>query len=587
VNGAAGWQRCCVAAALAALGLTACYSARIGGPGSGPNGAPAPEGSDGGANGGLLPGAGQGGGGPGGAQPAPLTCAAGGGDAPGRRLVRRLTTSEFEATITSVFGIAAGPDWTGLLPPDPAAANGFGNNVDRLTVGQEFATGMQDTGGRIAELVTNATNLPRLLACSSKGDMACANTFLDTYGTRLYRRPLTTTEKNRYLALFTKITKSSDFKTWVYWTTTALVQSPNSIYRGEMGQATADGRFKLSPYETASALAYTFTGGPPSAALLQQAAANQLDSADQMEAAARAMVFDANQKVRPEFRTVFLTFTEQWLGLTALENKVKDAQSFPDFNDAVQTSMAGETQQFVSTVVFDEHGKPADLLTAPYTFVDATLSRYYGFGAAPGAAYTRVTRPAGWGVGLLAQGGLLAVEAGTLETSPTKRGHLVRTNLLCNVIPPPPPVVKPLPEPSPANTTRERYEKLHATDPNCRSCHQMMDPIGFGLEHMDASGRYREKEGTFDIDDSGTLMLTQGGQVAFKGATELASTLAHMPEASDCMGAFMASFAFGVDQNEASCMVASATSALRAGNLGLVDFYVQLARSDHFRVRTP
>ncbi|MEA2699260.1 MAG: hypothetical protein QOI66_3531 [Myxococcales bacterium] len=525
--------------------------------------------------------------------PAPLTCAAGGGDAPGRRVVRRLTSSEFEASIESVFGIASGSDWTGLLPPDPAAANGFGNNVDRLTVGPEYASGMQATGGRIADLVTNATNLPRLLACSSKGDMACANTFLDTYGTRLYRRPLTTAEKNRYLALFTKITTSSpaiaapaNFKTWVYWTTSALVQSPNTIYRSEMGEAMAGGRFNLTPFEIASALAYTFTGGPPSPALLQQATANQLGSADQVEAAARAMVFDASQNVRPEFKTVFLTFSEQWLGLTSLANKVKDAQAFPDFNDAVQTSMAGETQQFVSSVVFDDRGKPADLLTAPYTFIDATLARYYGFGAAAGTAFTRVDRPAGWGVGLLAQGGLLAVEAGTLETSPTKRGHLVRTNLLCNIVPPPPPVVSPLPEPTAANTTRERYEKLHATDASCRSCHELMDPIGFGLEHLDASGRYRDKEGAFDIDDSGTMVLTQGGRVAFKGPTELAETLARMPETSDCMAAFMASFAFGVDQNEATCMVASATSALRAGSLSLIDFYIQLARSEHFRVRS-
>lgn len=570
---------------LVLLAVSACSSSIIGGPGFG-NGSSPTNGGGNGPNGGPSTGGPGNTGGAVTAMPMPLTCAAGGADAPGRRVVRRLTGGEFEKTIEAVFGIASGPDWTGLLPPDPAAANGFGNNVDRLTVGRDYASGMQDTARRIADQVTNATNLPRILACSSTGGMACANTFLDTYGQRLYRRPLTTAEKNRYLALFTKISAASDFKTWVYWTTTALVQSPNTLYRSEMGAAMADGRFQLSPYETASALAYTFTGGPPSAALLQQAAANQLSSADQIEAAARAMVFDANQKVRPEFQSVFLTFTEQWLGLSALDNRVKDATAFPDFNDAVQSSMDGETRQFVSSVVFDGHGKPADLLTAPYTFVDSTLAKYYGFGSATGATFTRVDRPAEWGVGLLAQGGLLAVEAGSLETSPTKRGHVVRTNILCNVVPPPPPVVKPLPDPTAANTTRQRYEQLHATDTGCKTCHQLMDPIGFGFEHLDASGRYRAKEGAFDIDDSGTLVLAQGGQVTFKGPTELATKLAAMPETSDCMAAFMASYAFGIDQNEATCLVASATNALRAGSLSLVDFYVQLARADHFRVRT-
>jgi hypothetical protein len=584
-SGAPGLRGSGLLALALALAGTAC-TASIGGPGFGDNGPPPPMTGSGNTigNGGT--------GGMGGTvQPMPLTCAAG-GDAPGRRLVRRLTSSEFESTIQSVFGISATATWTGLLPPDPAAANGFGNNVDRLTVGTEYAAGMQDTGKRIADLVTNATNLPRLLACSSKGDMACASTFLDTYGARLYRRPMTAVEKNRYLALFTKILKQAEiplvgFKTWVYWTTSALVQSPNAIYRSEMGEASSDGRFKLTPYETASALAYTFTGGPPSAALLQMAASNQLGTADQIEAAARTLVYDASQNVRPEFRNLFLTFSDQWLGMTSLENKSKDKTAFPDFSSEVQSSMAGETRAFIASVVFDDHGKPADLLTAPYTFVDATLARYYGFGAASGAGFVRATRPDGWGLGLLGQGGLLAVKSGNLATSPTKRGHLVRTNLLCNAVPPPPPVVKPLPEPTTAETTRQRYESLHSTDPNCSACHQLMDPIGFGLEHLDAAGRYRQKEGAFDIDDSGTMMLAQGGSLKFKGASELAQTLARMPETSDCLAAFMASFAFGVDQSEASCMVAAATSDLRTGNLSLVDYYVRLARSEHFRTRTP
>src|SRR5205814_1968522 len=115
------------------------------------------------------------------------------------------------------------------------------------------------------------------------------------------------------------------------------------------------------------------------------------------------------------------------------------------FGMPVQTSVAEETRRYIAAVFFDKKGKPADLLTAPFTFVDGTLSRYYGFGNVSGPDFVSVTRPEGWGVGLLAQGSLLAIEAGNLSTSPTKRGHLVRTRLLCQDVPPPPPVVSPLP----------------------------------------------------------------------------------------------------------------------------------------------
>jgi hypothetical protein len=198
-----------------------------------------------------------------------------------------------------------------------------------------------------------------------------------------------------------------------------------------------------------------------------------------------------------------------------------------------------------------------------------------------------VPRPAGWGIGLLVQGSVLAIEAGNLSTSPTKRGHLVRSRLLCQDVPPPPPVVAPLPDPTEGNTTRQRVETLHLTDSSCKGCHLQMDPIGFGLEHFDASGRYRAKEGMFDIDDSGQVLGTTAGDIPFKGAEDLARNLARLPETSECMGAFLASSAFGMDHHDTPCMVRSAVDELRAGTIGLVDFYVRMARAEHFRSRTP
>ena len=46
-----------------------------------------------------------------------------------------------------------------------------------------------------------------------------------------------------------------------------MLQSPRVLYRSELGKADGAGKFKLTPYEVASALSYTFTGGPPDAAL--------------------------------------------------------------------------------------------------------------------------------------------------------------------------------------------------------------------------------------------------------------------------------------------------------------------------------
>jgi hypothetical protein len=524
---------------------------------------------------------------------AQVPCSAGVGagltETVGRRVLRRLTGPELEATVRTAFGLDQS-QWAGpSLPTDASSLDGFTNNVDRLTVGPDFAQGALDSAREVAKVVGSQPLLGKLLPCSTQpGDgltlLPCAQQFVDTYGTRLYRRTLTAAEKARYTDLFMK-TGRGDFKLFVHWATFTMLQSPNVLYRSELGKPDGAGHYKLTPDEVASALAFTFTGGPPTPDLIQAAATGRLSSPDQIEAAARGLVYDAAGKVKPAFQQVMLGFTDEWLGLGTLSDLKKDGAAFPDFTPEVQGALAAEVHSFLGGVLFDQKGSAATLLTAPYTFVNATLARYYGVPAG-GDGFTRVDRPAGTGVGLLALGGLMAVESHNLSTSPTKRGYFIRTRLLCGTVPPPPPVVSDLPPPSDATTTRQRYESLHVKDPACKGCHALFDPIGFAFEHLDAGGRYRAKEGSFDIDDSGVVTGTSGGDLKFRGPTELAGALARLPEVPDCLASYLAAYAFGLAQSSTSCLVRAAADELRAGG-SLVDFYIRLARSEHFRTRLP
>jgi hypothetical protein len=157
---------------------------------------------------------------------------------------------------------------------------------------------------------------------------------------------------------------------------------------------------------------------------------------------------------------------------------------------------------------------------------------------------------------------------------------------MCGTVPPPPNDVPQLPEPTAAETTRQRYESIHAVEPACKGCHQMLDPIGFGFEHLDATGRFRAREGSFDIDDSGVLSGTTTGDIAFRGPAELAQAVAKLPETATCMASYMAAYALGVNQPNASCLVQSAANELRGG-MSLLDFFIRMSRSEHFRTRLP
>jgi hypothetical protein len=406
----------------------------------------------------------------------------------------------------------------------------------------------------------------RILPCAAQVSDGCADTFLDTVGKRLYRRPLTSEERARYLELRdTVAADGGNFQDWVKWATVALLTSPNSLYRSELGQEAGDGSYALDGYERATALAFTFTGAPPSDALLDAAGRGELDTPEGVRSATQALVFDEGGAIRPQFLAVFRRFVSQWLGLASFDNRDKDTTVFPDWTPEVRAAMRQEIDRFVEEVVFVDEGGIAELLTAPYTMLDARLSAFYGYGSVVSGEFERVTRPDNYGIGLLAQGALLALKATNRDTSPTQRGHAIRARILCTEVPPPPPNVGNLPEPTAADTTRQRYEQLHANNDSCSGCHRVMDPIGFTLEGLDATGRFRAQENGFDIDDSGLIVATAGGEedVAVTGPTELAEELADREAAGACFGAFFASFSFGFDEHDSACLV-SRTSLLCA-----------------------
>ncbi|MFT3926867.1 MAG: DUF1592 domain-containing protein [Myxococcales bacterium] len=509
-------------------------------------------------------------------------------DKPGPRLLRRLTKPEFESTVRAVFSLDL-QAWPGsTLPPDAAAQNGFTNQVDQLAVGDSFAERLLESAEQVGDLVSTAEHLDKLVSCGATGGAACANQFLDRVGKRLYRRPLAQDERARYLDLLAQVGDAGgSFTQWVKWATTSLVASPHAVYRSELGEADASGDFQLNAYERATALAYTFTGAPPSEALLAQAERGELADAEGLRAAAKQLALDSSGAPNPAFREQFARFVGQWLGLSALANRQKDASLFPDWSDAVRGSMAAELQAFVEHVVFDARGDMNELLTAPYTMLDPTLASFYGYGASDQTGFTLTQRPSDWGVGLLAQGALLSLRATNRDTSPTQRGHMVRERILCFDVPPPPPTVGKIPDGTGAETTRQRYETLHAANASCASCHRLMDPVGFGFEHLDATGRYRTSENGFSIDDTGMLVATSKGvsDVAFQGPTELADQVANNEVAGACLGSYFASFAFGLDRHDTSCLVENARERLGKGEQSILDFMLALVDAPHFTQR--
>jgi len=153
---------------------------------------------------------------------------------------------------------------------------------------------------------------------------------------------------------------------------------------------------------------------------------------------------------------------------------------------------------------------------------------------------------------------------------------LVFERLLCGQRPQVPPNVPTLVMASPGvKTTRQRYEEQHmSAGTSCPTCHKLFDPLGFGFEHYDEAGRYREQEVGLPIDSSGKLMDGSNQLFAFSGLDELAKGLSEQQKVGLCSSGYVNAYAFA---NSVACLGETRRSEFVAGKLGFIDYYASLA----------
>ena len=377
------------------------------------------------------------------------------------------------------------------------------------------------------------------------------------FGLRAFRRPLSEDEVKRYSAVFSEQARvSRRFLDGARVVVEAMLQSPNFLFHVEAGP---DGRH--ADYEIASRLSYLLWNTMPDEALFEAAAKGELATPAGRDAAARRML----QNV-PKGRDALDQFFEEWLRFDRVVNAVK-ANRYQAFTPELALAMAEETRTLLHHLVWNDRNF-MELLTADYSFLTSELAEVYGL-PAPKDQFEMVKFPADSNrAGILGQGTFLASTAGPTDTSPTARGIFIRERLLCQHVPPPPPgVITTLPDPLVDGQKPKGRRQLmveHVENPTCASCHRLMDPIGFGFEHFDAIGQYRQQEmipvpGRRGGGGGGgrggpppiPLEIDAQGEIAgipnsnFTGAKQLGTILADSPVCQECVVRQMFRYSYG------------------------------------------
>ncbi|MDB6116989.1 MAG: hypothetical protein JWO08_770 [Verrucomicrobiaceae bacterium] len=327
-------------------------------------------------------------------------------------------------------------------------------------------------------------------------------------GARLFRRPMTTDEESKWVALADQATKAGapPLET-LSITLEGMLMSPAFLYHAVPQPAgTRLGDTELIDETTlAERLAYFLWSAPPDDALMQQAAKGEL----------RKNLAATVKRVITDYRGTAMrtNFAGQWLQLRDTDLINPSKKLVPEFTGSEAYDMRTETQLFFGHIL-QGNLSIIDFLNADYTFVNKRLASLYNLpnaGKLNNKEFKQVSLQGTPRGGVITQGSVLAITANPTRTNIVRRGKFVLESILGFSPPPAPGDLPPLDEKAlrkPGMTLRHQFEE-HRKANSCAGCHALLDPIGFALENYDLMGRWRTTDNKNPLDTTGQWIRGQ------------------------------------------------------------------------------
>jgi hypothetical protein len=371
---------------------------------------------------------------------------------------------------------------------------------DFIVQGPLDVTGVSDTPSRLKIFSCRPT--------AKAEEEACATEIVKKLSTQAFRGAPSASDLQDAMKFYDQGREKGGFESGIRFAVQSILMSPRFLFRLEQqptslsNGAIRNANFRLADEDIASRLSFFLWGTVPDAELIRAAGLGSLRTPAGIEKQVRRMLADKRSEALSS------RFASQWLRLQDLDKIFPDYLLYPQYDDTLAQAMKKETELFFDSIVREDHSL-LDLLTADYSFVNERLAIHYNIPNITGNAFQRVALPP-YRRGLLGQGSILTLTSVADRTSPVQRGKWVMEVLLASPPPPPPPNVPALDDSVKANdggkmlSTRERMEQ-HRANPNCNSCHRVIDPLGLALENFDVTGAYRIKDNEVPVDVNGDL----------------------------------------------------------------------------------
>ncbi|HTA31631.1 MAG TPA: DUF1592 domain-containing protein, partial [Candidatus Cybelea sp.] len=343
-------------------------------------------------------------------------------------------------------------------------------------------------------------------------------TFCGEFVATAFRRPLTADQKRLFVtAQFKSAAKTEDA---VKRVVLLALSSPRFLYLGLEGG-------KPDDFEVAERLSFDLWDSLPDADLERAAAAGQLRTEQQVSDQARRMLED------PRAHSKMRYFLQQWLQMNQREDLSKDATLFPGFTPEIISDLRVSLNLFLEDAVWNGSSDYRSLLLANYLFLNARLARFYGVEATAGDDFEKVEFDPKQRCGVITHPFLLSEFSYQKSTSPIHRGVFLTRNIVGRALKPPPMAMTfKDADFAPNLTMREKVTQLTQSRA-CQSCHSVINPLGFSLEHYDAVGRFRQDEHDQPINSVSDYVTDAGDTVHLAGPRDVAEFAAGSEQAQN------------------------------------------------------
>jgi hypothetical protein len=334
---------------------------------------------------------------------------------------------------------------------------------------------------------------------------------------RAFRRPVDASEVDRLVNVVEFVVERGDsFERGIQVAVQAILISPHFLFRVEQEPPSGAKQHSINDFELASRLSYFLWSTMPDETLFRLASQGKLHEPDVLDEQVMRMLAD------PRSAALVDNFASQWLTLANFVEATPDKKLFPEFTPKLRADMIVETKMFIAEV-FNNDRSLLDFLDADFTFVNERLAKHYQIAGVEGEQMRRVSLPSNQRAGVLTHGSILTITSNPDRTSLVRRGAWILDNILGVKLADPPTDVQSLEDgakESGATSLRDQL-RIHRESPACASCHDTLDPLGFGFENFDAIGRWRvQAEGKL-VDAGGKLPSGE----SFRGPTELVQIL--------------------------------------------------------------